>query len=219
MTAAQQPTVVIADDDLPIRQDFKKLIEHDGRLKVVGVAHDGLDLVDVVMRTRPDIAVVDVRMPRATGIEATAAITSQTDTAVLIVTTFDLDRDVRAAIRAGAAGFLLKTEAADNLVEAALAVAAGEQVYNPTAIGTLVSALTGQTASHSDDPAGLSNRELDVLRLVATGSANAQIGEQLHLSVSTVRSHVRSILSKTGAVNRTQAVVWAYENRVVRPGQ
>lgn len=213
-----RPTVVIADDDLPIREDFKKLIEHDGRLDVVGMAHDGVDLVEVVTRTRPDVAIVDVRMPRATGIEATAAITTQTDTAVLIVTTFDLDRDVRAAIRAGAAGFLLKTEAASSLVDAALAVAGGQQVYNPTAIGALVGALTGESPGDAD-VAGLSAREVEVLQLVATGSSNADIGKHLHLSVSTVRTHVRSILAKIDAINRTQAVVWAYENRIVTPGR
>lgn len=216
MTTAR-PTVVIADDDLPIRQDFRALIEHDGRLKVVGVAHDGIDLLDVVLRTRPTVAIVDVRMPRATGIDATREIVARTETAVLIVTTFDLDRDVQAAIRAGASGFLLKSEAADRLVDAAVAVAGGNQVYNPTAIGTLVHAL-GDDSPIDADTADLSDREVEVLRMVADGRSNAEIGERLHLSVSTVRTHVRSILGKIGATNRTQAVVWAYEHRVVRPG-
>ncbi|MEM7274025.1 MAG: response regulator transcription factor, partial [Actinomycetota bacterium] len=137
-----RPTVVIGDDDLSIRQDFRRLLEHDGRFDVIGTANDGHDLVAVVTESRPDVAVVDVRMPRATGIEATAAIVEGTATAVLIVTTFDLDRDVRAAIRAGASGFLLKNEAADHLADAVAAVADGQQVYNAVAIGTLVDALT-----------------------------------------------------------------------------
>lgn len=213
-----KPTVVIADDDLPIRQDFRKLFEHDGRFEVVGLAHDGVDLVELVKRLRPDVAVVDVRMPRATGITATQTIVNETDTAVLIATTFDLDRDVQAAIRAGAAGFLLKSEAADHLVDAAAAVADGQQVYNATAIGAMVDALTDESVPEQVELAGLSEREIEVLRLLATGQSNADIGGKLHLSVSTVRTHVRNILPKIEAKNRTQAVVWAYENRVVRPG-
>ncbi|MEM9135535.1 MAG: response regulator transcription factor [Actinomycetota bacterium] len=222
---ADRPTAILADDDLSIRQDYRRLIEHDGRLELLGAAHDGLDAVDLAVRTRPDVAILDVRMPRATGIEATRAIVEQTDAAVLVVTTFDLDRDVRAAIRAGANGFLLKTEAADQLVDAALAVAGGERVYNPTAVGLLVEALadhgTPSVAPRAATGAehDLSDREIDVLRLVATGRSNAEIADELFLSVSTVRSHMRSILTKIDATNRTQAVVWAYEHSIVRPGR
>lgn len=213
-----RPRVVIADDDLSVRQDFRRLLEHDGRVEIVGMAHDGKDLVELVLEKRPDVAIVDVRMPRATGIEATTEIVENTDTRVLIATTFDLDRDVRAAIRAGASGFLLKTEAAANLAEAVLAVSDGNKVYNSTAIGAMVEALTyGETVDDAGD-AGLSSRELDVLRLVAAGHSNAEVGDLLHLGVSTVRTHVRHILAKIGAENRTQAVVWAYEHRIVRPG-
>ncbi len=214
----KRPSVVIADDDLSVRQDFRRLLEHDGRCDIVGMAHDGADLVAMVASVRPDVAVVDVRMPQLTGIEATKLIFERTDTAVLIVTTFDLDRDVRAAIRAGASGFLLKVEAADQLADAVLAVAHGQQVYNSTAIGTLVDALNDEPMADAVDFKGLTDRELEVLRLVATGCSNAEVGDVLHIGVSTVRTHVRSILAKIGAINRTQAVVWAYEQRIVRPG-
>lgn len=222
---AERPTAILADDDLSIRQDYRRLIEHDGRLELLGAAHDGHDAIDLALRTRPDVAILDVRMPRATGIEATRAIVEQSDTGVLVVTTFDLDRDVRAAIQAGAKGFLLKTEAVDQLIEAALAVAGGERVYNATAIGLLVEALADNPADtaaplgRGDRDHGLSEREVDVLRLAATGRSNADIADELFLSVSTVRTHMRSILTKIDATNRTQAVVWAYEHRVVRPGR
>lgn len=211
-------TVVIVDDDLPIRQDFGRLLEHDGRLRVVGYAHDGLDAVETVGRLKPDLAVMDVRMPQMTGIEATRIITETTDTAVLVVTTFDLDRDVLAAIKAGAAGFLLKAEAAAQLADASVTVVDGGQLYNPVATRLLVEHLT------AEQPAGLpaldrfTERELTVLMAVATGRSNDEVAGELSVSVATVRAHMRAILAKIGATNRTQAVVWAYENRVVRPG-
>lgn len=217
--AAPRPTVIVVDDDPSITTDFGRIIRHDGRLDLIGTAHDGAQAVELAQRLRPAIAIMDVRMPRTNGIEATRIITETTSTAVLIVTTFDLDRDVLSAIRAGAAGFLLKNEAPARLVEAARAILAGEQVLDAFATATLVNAVTGSLPTDPETDAAFTERELEILRLVATGRSNAEIAAECFLSVATVKTHVRSILSKIGANNRTQAVVFAYENGVVTPGQ
>lgn len=212
-------TVIVVDDDPSITADFGRIIRHDGRLDLLGTARDGAQAIELAQRLRPSIAIMDVRMPRTNGIEATRIITETTSTAVLIVTTFDLDRDVLAAIRAGAAGFLLKNEAPARMVDAALAILTGEQVFDAFATATLVNAVTDGLPDDEDINTTFTERELEILRLVATGQSNAEIAIACFLSVATVKTHVRSILGKIGAANRTQAVVFAYENGIVTPGQ
>lgn len=214
-----KPTVIVVDDDPSITADFGRIIGHDNRLDLVGTAHDGAHAIELAQRLEPVIAIMDVRMPRVNGIEATRILTETTSTAVLIVTTFDLDRDVLAAIKAGAAGFLLKHEAPARMVDAALAILAGEQVFDAFATATLVNALTSGPPANHGATITFTERELEILRLVATGQSNSEIATTCYLSVATVKSHVRSILGKIGAVNRTQAVVFAYENGIVTPGR
>ncbi len=219
MTAERdRPTVIVVDDDPSITTDFGRIIRHDGRLDLVGTGRDGTQAVELAQRLEPAIAIMDVRMPGTNGIEATRVLTKTTSTAVLIVTTFDLDRDVLAAIRAGAAGFLLKNEAPARMVDAALAILSGEQVFDAFATATLVKAVTGGVPTGQEAGTMFTERELEIIRLVATGRSNAEIAAACYLSVATVKTHVRSILGKIGAVNRTQAVVFAYENGIVTPG-
>lgn len=214
--------VVVADDMALVRGGMKMILEADPEIRVVGEAADGAAAVEEIIRTSPDVAVMDIRMPDVDGIEATRRLQQRMPgVRVLVVTTFHLDEYVLAALRAGAAGFLLKDTAPDSLVGAVRTVAAGDALLSPAVTRQLIEhyvrrptpdeELTGRLAE-------LTPRELDVARLVARGMTNAEIAAQLFLGEGTVKTHVTSILSKLGLRNRTQIVVAAYESGLVELG-
>ncbi|WP_162803124.1 response regulator [Ornithinimicrobium avium] len=192
-------------------------------VEVVGTAADGRQAVEVVRRTGPDVCLMDIRMPVLDGVAATAELTRLgCPTRVLVLTTFDLDSYVYGALRAGAAGFLLKTTPPDRLVDGIATVAAGESLLAPSLTRRLIEEHVLGPPPHEGTPAellGLTPRELDVLRLMAGGLSNAQIQDALVVSPATVKTHVNRILGKLGLTSRVQAVVLAYETGLVRPGR
>lgn len=217
--------VAIVDDQALMRTGFSMILEAEDDLEVVGDAPDGRLGVDLCQRTRPDVVLMDIRMPDLDGIEATRRIVADEsiDTRVLVLTTFDLDEYVYAAVRAGASGFLLKDTPADELVRAVRVVAAGEALLSPSVTRSLIEefarhAPAGETA---DDLAlsSLTDRETEVLRLIARGMSNQEIAEALFVGETTVKTHVSRVLMKLGVRDRVQAVVAAYEAGVVRPGE
>jgi len=212
--------VALADDQELVRTGFRMILESEADLTVVGEAADGAQALELVRRERPDVVLMDVRMPVLDGISATGRIVAaKLPTRVLVLTTFDLDEVVFEAIRAGAAGFLLKTGPADDLVRAVRVVASGESLLSPSVTRRLVEEFarrpSGAPPAAVDD---LTPRELDVLRLVARGFSNAEIAAELFVETSTVKSHVASILTKLDLRDRVQAVVAAYESGVVVAG-
>jgi DNA-binding NarL/FixJ family response regulator len=212
--------VALADDQELVRTGFRMILESEGDLSVVGEAEDGAQAFELVRRERPDVVLMDVRMPVLDGISATARIVAAgLPTRVLVLTTFDLDEVVFDAIRAGAAGFLLKTGPADDLVRAVRVVASGESLLSPSVTRRLVEEFarrpSGAPPAAVDE---LTPRELDVLKLLARGLSNAEIAADLVVETSTVKSHVASILAKLGLRDRVQAVVAAYESGLVVAG-
>lgn len=213
--------VVVADDQPVVRAGFAGVLGSAADIEVVGTAADGAELLALVEREQPDVAVVDVRMPVMDGIAATGAISRGHDTRVLVLTTFDLDEYVFAAVRAGASGFLLKDVPAERLVEAVRLVAEGSMLLGPGVTRRLVQDFADQPAARETDPAayGLTRREGEVLSLLGRGLSNAEIAETLVVSTETVKSHVAEVLRKLTLRDRVQAVVWAYEHGLVSPGE
>jgi DNA-binding NarL/FixJ family response regulator len=215
------PTVVLADDQELVRTGFRLILELAG-LEIAGEAADGADAVELVRDTSPDVVLMDVRMPRMDGIEATRRIVrSGVPSRVLVLTTFDLDEHVYDALRAGASGFLLKDVERERLVEAIHTVAAGESLFAPTVVRRLVDHYVARPpAALSPPPAlgELSEREREVLELIGRGRSNTEIADELVISLATVKTHVRHLLQKLGLRDRVQAVVFAYEAGVVRAG-
>lgn len=213
---------VIADDQALVRTGFRMILTADG-IDVVAEAANGDEAVAAVRRTRPDVVLMDIRMPQMDGLEATRRILTggAEDTRVLILTTYDLDHYVYAALAAGASGFLLKDVEPEHLVAAVRLVRSGDALLAPTITRRLVERFArrdnGRPALHRD-LSELTPRELDVLRLLATGLSNAELADRLSLSVATVKTHVARILSKLGLRDRVQAVVVAYETGLVSPG-
>ena len=212
--------VALADDQELVRTGFRMILESEGDITVVGEAEDGMQACEIVRRDRPDVVLMDVRMPVLDGIAATARIVAAgLPTRVLVLTTFDLDEVVFEALRAGAAGFLLKTGPADDLVRAVRVVAAGESLLSPSVTRRLVEEFARRPSGAPPAAvADLTPRELDVLRLVARGLSNAEIAAELFVEASTVKSHVASTLAKLGVRDRVQAVVAAYESGLVVAG-
>ena len=211
--------VVVADDQPVICAGFAALLDAQPGMEVVGTAADGQALVDLARRTSPDLALVDVRMPRLDGIEATRVLTAELSTRVLVLTTFDLDSYVYEAIRAGASGFLLKDVTAERLVQGVRLVAEGAMLLGPAVTRRLVDDFAARGAARSPaDLAPLSPRERDVLMGLARGRSNAEIAAELVVATETVKSHVAEVLRKLGLRDRIQAVVWAYEHGLVQPG-
>lgn len=214
--------VLIADDQAMIRSGLRMILETESNLTVVGEAADGDDAVQLARRARPDVVLMDVRMPRMDGIEATQAICAEPSAPrVLILTTFDLDDYVYAALRAGASGFLLKDAPAEQLVEAIRVVAEGDALLAPSVTRRLIDELARRPSLDSGAVAGvadLTDRELDVLRLVARGLSNAEIATELFLGEATVKTHLGRVFAKLQVRDRAQAVVAAYESGVVTPG-
>lgn len=213
--------VVIADDQPIICRGFADLLAAQPDMDVVGTARDGVELLTLVANERPDVALVDIRMPRMDGIEATARIAATSETRVLILTTFDVDEYVFDALRAGASGFLLKDVTGERLVEAVRMVGEGSMLLGPTVTRRLVEDFGTHRRTRHDPlaDAGLTAREREVLLLLGQGRSNAEIAAALVVSVETVKSHVAEVLRKLALRDRVQVVVWCYENGLLRPGQ
>jgi DNA-binding NarL/FixJ family response regulator len=214
--------VVLADDEALVRDGLRLILELAG-LDVVGEAADGAEAVELVRRTEPDVVLMDIQMPRMDGIEATRRILqSGVRTRVVVLTTFDADRHVYEALRAGAAGFLLKDAGRERLVEAVQTTAAGDSPLAPAVVDRLVGHYVRRPPAGVALPAeveALTERELEILRLVGAGRSNPEIAEELVISVATVKSHVRHILAKLGLRDRVQAVVLAHESGLVGRGE
>jgi DNA-binding NarL/FixJ family response regulator len=229
--SAPQPTappslrVVVADDHALVRHGFRSILASEDDIDVIEEASDGREAVAIASREQPDVVLMDIRMPVMDGIEATRLITadpSLSSTSVIVLTTFDLDEYVFGAIRAGASGFLLKGVEPSQLVAAVRTVAGGDALLDPSATRRLIEAYVSGPADSGPDaaslPEDLTAREVELLGLIAGGSTNAEIAEQLVISPLTVKSHVSRILTKMDARDRTQLVVMAYESGLVVPG-
>ncbi|WP_457032900.1 response regulator [Kitasatospora sp. P5_F3] len=210
--------VVVADDERLVRLGLRAILDAEPDLTVVGEAASGAEVVSVVRELRPDVVLMDVRMPQVDGIRATEQLTTTLDPAprVLVVTTFENDDYVYEALRAGAAGFLLKRARAEEMVQAVRLVAHGDSLLFPNAIRQLAAGRRPAVPSPLTDR--LTEREGQVLRLMAAGLTNGEIAERLVVSPETVKTHVGSVLAKLGARDRTQAVITAYESGFVQPG-
>jgi DNA-binding NarL/FixJ family response regulator len=216
--------VAVADDQALVRSGFVVLLRSAG-IEVVGEAANGVEAVDLVRLERPDIVLMDIRMPEMDGLEATRRITSDDATAstrVLILTTFDLDEYVFEALRAGASGFLLKDTLPDDLLAAVRVIADGEALLAPKVTRRLIEQFVQQPEAVATAPVpgldSLTDREREVWVSVAHGLSNAEIGEQLFMSHATAKTHVSRLLTKLGARDRAQLVMLAYETGVVAPG-
>jgi DNA-binding NarL/FixJ family response regulator len=212
--------VLVVDDQALLRTAFSSLIDAEDDLEVAGEAADGRQAVELAASLAPDVVVMDVRMPVMDGIEATRQITAERAVAsrVLILTTFDLDEYVFEALRAGASGFALKSRPLEELLSAIRTVAAGEALLAPSVTRRLIAHFAETDQAPRRAPRGLAeltDREREVLSLVAEGLSNAELARTLHVSIPTVKTHVSRILTKLGARDRTQLVVLAYESGLV----
>jgi DNA-binding NarL/FixJ family response regulator len=213
-------SVVVVDDEHLVRSGFAALLGSDPEISVVGTAESGDAALAVVRRERPDVVLMDIRMPGRDGVSATAAITADpglSGTRVIVLTTFDMDEYVHAALRAGASGFLLKDAQPTDLLAAVHQVARGESVLAPSLVRRLIAAFV-ETPASSAKPAWLdtlTSREIEVLVAVARGLTNAEIGAALHMSAATAKTHVGRLLTKVAARDRTQLVIAAYEAGLV----
>ncbi|MEU9151499.1 response regulator transcription factor [Streptomyces sp. NPDC048417] len=212
--------VVIADDQELVRAGFEMILDAQPGIRVVGVARDGAECVELARRLKPHVVLVDVRMPRLDGLEVTRTLTGERNGGhgpnVVVITTFDQDDYVRDALRFGACGFLLKDASPALLVEAVRAAARGDALVAPAVTVRLLRELRGGPGTGpGPDTAGLSARETEIMRLVAVGRTNQEIGEALFLSLSSVKTYLARIQSKTGARNRVEVAAWAWEHGVV----
>jgi DNA-binding NarL/FixJ family response regulator len=214
--------VLIADDQALVRGGFQAILAGHADIEVVGEAGDGLAAVELADRLQPDVALMDIRMPGMDGIEATRRIVArELPTRVLVLTTFDVDDYVYEAMKAGASGFLLKTAPPRQLADAVRTVASGDALLAPAITRRLVEQFVRRPPPGTRVPPGLgelTERELDVLRLLARAKSNAEIAAQLVVSEATVKSHVNRILGKLDLRDRAQAIVLAYESGLVEPG-
>ncbi|MCW1805994.1 MULTISPECIES: response regulator [Brachybacterium] len=212
--------VVLADDQALVRKGLASLLEAEEDIEVVGVAEDGARALELIRELRPDVACLDIRMPRMNGIEVAEAIRDE-DVEVLMLTTFDLDEYVFGALEAGVAGFLLKDADPEVIAHALRQVAAGRGTIDQSLTRRILREVAERRRLQPVVVRGrgaeelLTARERDILRLLAEGMSNADIGAQLHVETSTVKSHLARMLPKLGVTSRLQAVVWAYQNRVV----
>jgi DNA-binding NarL/FixJ family response regulator len=213
--------VVIADDQAVVRGGLRMILESEQGIEVVGEAADGRQALDLVRKLDPDVVLMDIRMPGVDGIEATRRLVTAGGRArVLVLTTYDLDENVHDALKAGAAGFLVKTESPERLLQAVHVVAAGEALLAPDITRRLVDRYVAGLRPNTPAPPELEEltaRELEVLKLVAQGLSNAELAEALFVSNGTVKTHVARILSKLGLRDRVQVVVFAYECGIVEP--
>jgi DNA-binding NarL/FixJ family response regulator/class 3 adenylate cyclase len=225
LAPAREITVVIADDERLLRSGFRVILEDEPDIAVVGEAADGRSAVDIVLRRKPDIVLMDIRMPELNGLQAAERILSKPGvrTAAIMLTTFDLGEYVYEALRIGASGFLLKDTPADRLIDAVRVVAAGDALLAPSITRRLIEQFTraaqpepGTIPERLND---LTSRELEVLRLLATGLSNAEIAAELVLGENTIKTHVAHIFAKLSLRDRVQAVVLAYETGLIAPGR
>ncbi len=213
--------VLIADDQELVRTGFRVILNAEPDLEVVGESRDGKEVIEAARRLRPEVVLMDIRMPNLDGIEATRRIAAGAGSPrVLILTTFDLDQYVYEALRAGASGFLLKDAAADDLLQAIRVIAAGEALLAPSITRRLIEDYARRPAPRyrPDALANLTARELEVMRLLARGMSNTDIARELFLGDATIKTHVARIFSKLSLHDRAQAVVLAYEAGLVQPG-
>jgi RNA polymerase sigma factor (sigma-70 family) len=220
---AERLRVVIADDQALVRAGFRMILEADDDVEVVAEANDGEQAVAAVRRTRPEVVLMDIRMPELDGLEATRRILAGgASCRVIMLTTFDLDEYVYAALRAGASGFLLKDVSPEQLVASVRMVAAGDALLAPSITRRLIERFARSDAAAAVVPrelSALTAREREVLVLMARGLSNGELAERLNLSEATVKTHVARILSKLEIRDRVQAVVLAYETGLVTPGE
>lgn len=214
--------VAIADDQELVRAGFVRLLEAEPGIELVGEAADGAEAVDLCRATRPDVVLMDVRMPRVDGITATREITRSTPSRVLVLTTYDLDEYVVSALRAGASGFLLKDCPIEDLLRGIATVAEGDALLSPRITTRLVGEflrLRGSVDAAEATIARLTPREHEVLLHLGRGRSNAEIAREAHVAETTVKTHVASLLAKLGLRDRVQAVIFAYESGLLRPGE
>ena len=222
-------SVIVADDHSLVRAGFRSILGDEDDIEVVGDAKDGAEAVEAAVRERPDVVLMDIRMPGMDGLEATRRITADPrlgGTKVIVLTTFDLDEYVFGALKAGASAFLLKGVEPQALIDAVRTVAGGDALLEPSVTRRLIEAyVNGQRSAAQTPPAGfalpssLTAREMEILRLIAAGWTNNEIAEHLFISPLTCKSHVSRILGKLAARDRIQLVVLAYESGLVVPGQ
>ncbi len=223
MTTPRPPIrIVVADDHQVVRAGFAELLDTQPDFTVVGTAAHGAEAVHVCHELHPDVVLMDVRMPGMDGLQATRQLTAGDGPRILILTTFDLDEYVYDALRAGASGFLLKDVTAERLFEAVRVIAAGQALLAPAITRRLISEFARQhRTTDPPTPAGLgmlTPRETQVLRLIAEGLSNLEIADRLVVTEQTVKTHVSRLLAKLGLRDRTQAVITAYETRLISPG-
>jgi DNA-binding NarL/FixJ family response regulator len=216
--------ILIADDHALMRNGLRGILDAEEDMEVVGEAENGAQAVDEAVKLHPDVVIMDIRMPRLDGIEATKRLAAQGTRAprVLVLTTFDLDEYVYEALRAGAGGFMLKDAPPRQLAEAVRTVAAGDALLAPAVTKRLIERYVSRPPSNSvrrERFAELTDRELEVLQLLTRGLSNVEIGDRLFLSEATVKTHVTRVLNKLGVRDRVQAVVLAYETGLAQPGQ
>ncbi|MEV4161961.1 response regulator transcription factor [Nonomuraea dietziae] len=217
-------SVALVDDEAMIRVGLRMVLSGESDIEVVGEAADGVEALDLVARTRPDVVLIDVRMPRMDGLEAARRLVREhPDSKVIVLTTFDEDEHVASALRAGVSGFLLKVAPPEHLIEAVRTVAAGGGLLDPAVTLRVIAAFAAQpdpsqATSRAAELESLTSRETDVLKLLAQGLTNTQIATRLYLGEATVKTHLSRILMKLNVTTRVQAVVFAYESGLVRPG-
>lgn len=214
--------VIIADDQSIIRAGLTTILDGQPDIDVVGQAADGHEAVALARRLRPDVCLFDIRMPCLDGVEATRRLAGpdvDDPLAVVVITTFDTDEHVTGALRAGARGFLLKDAGPDLLVQAIHAAAGGDALIAPSVTARLLASFadTAPASRRAQPLVALTDREEEVALTVAQGRTNAEIADELHISLSTVKFHLASLMNKIGARNRVQIAIWAYETRRVRP--
>jgi DNA-binding NarL/FixJ family response regulator len=209
--------VLLADDQEMVRTGFRLILSAETGMEGVGEAGTGVDAVSLARQLRPDVVLMDIRMPELDGLEATRLLMADAEPPrIVVVTTFDLDEYVYGALRAGACGFLLKDAGPRLLVEAVRAAANGDALVSPSITVRLLEHLAARPAARSALPDPLSPRELDVVRAVARGRTNAEIAAELFVSLSTVKTHLTNIQAKLTARNRVEIAAWAWENGLVR---
>ncbi|MEV6030945.1 response regulator transcription factor [Nonomuraea sp. NPDC052116] len=209
--------VLVADDQALVRAGVRMLLQATGDMEVVGEAVDGAEAVRLAERHLPDVILMDLRMPRVDGLEAIKRVLAARPGArIVVLTTFAEDANVYAALRAGAVGFLVKDDEPERMVDAVRRAAAGEQLLAPSVLRRVVERfLDAEEQAAAPPPAGLTERELEVLALVGTGLSNAEIAEELHVGVTTVKTHIAAAMEKLGLRNRIQAAVVAHRTGLV----